>query len=120
MEPFASAPAPNGAYGTDSRISSRVTPCHVAPPLSPDQYGTHGGDCGSSICRGGSPTHRRTRATSIDSCEAAVDGSVLLQLPWASQSPARSVPPDRPGPAWGCVICSTAWGANSAIVGGAD
>src|SRR5687768_13127919 len=99
-------------------IESRVTPFAVAPPLSPDQNGTHGGDCGSSICRGGSPTHRRTRATSIDSREVVVDGASVSQLPCVSQTPALSVRPDPVSPAWGCMICSTAWGANSAMVGG--
>src|SRR3954468_5778482 len=41
-----------------------VTPNDVAPPLLVfgSQNATHGGDCGSSTCRGGSPTHLLTRA----------------------------------------------------------
>src|SRR5688572_3488945 len=99
-------------------ISSRVTPSAVAPPLSPDQEGTQGGDWGSSICRGGSPTHCRARATSIDSCEAVVDRPSSLHSDSPLQTPARCAPADRSSPACGCLICSTACGANSAIVGG--
>src|ERR1041384_994523 len=40
-------------------ISSPVTPGYVAPPLSPLNPGTHGGDRGSSVWRGGLPTHSR-------------------------------------------------------------
>src|SRR5687767_7288275 len=39
-----------------TRISSPETPCHVSPPLSASKNGTHGGEFGSSVCRGGSPT----------------------------------------------------------------
>src|SRR5258708_27033558 len=34
------------------RTSSAVTPWYVMPPLSPTYAATHGGDSGSSVCRG--------------------------------------------------------------------
>src|SRR5688500_746889 len=100
--------------GTNSVTWSRVTPFAVAPPLSPDQYGTQGGDCGSSICLGGSPTQRRTRATSTAcraissalTCSSSAEVSLDAPPGVAARSPVESV------------ICSTACGANSAMVGG--
>src|SRR3954451_24465706 len=111
-----------------TRISSLVTPRHVAPPLSPFQYGTQGGDCGSSIWRGGAPMHRRTRATSTGGF--ASDGATLEVVvvaagpaPPPPPSPAPPEPPP-PEPNWldcsvgACLICSVACGANSAMEGG--
>src|SRR2546426_12447675 len=101
-------------YGHTTVTWSRVTPFDVAPPLSPDQYGTQGGDCGSSICLGGSPTHLRTRETSIGvgappppgpaahgplPMQSPVPGPVPLELDWSDGA---------------SVMLSTACGANSA------
>lgn len=52
--------------GTATAISVPVTPVAVTPPLSPSKIvAWHGGDMGSSIWRGGSPTHERDRATRV-------------------------------------------------------
>src|SRR5687767_10655267 len=99
---------------------SRVTPLLVAPPFSPDQYGTHGGDCGSSICRGGSPTHLRTRGTSITCWSLAGSSGGMPPAPQAC--PAAHSPEPCPElldcSAGASVIWSTACGANSAMLGG--
>src|SRR5947208_16573747 len=98
---------------SDTRISSRVTPRDVAPPLSPDQNGTQGGDCGSSIWRGGSPTHLRTRGTMMGAFAAGTGVGVA-----AEPAPA---PPLRPllddWSVGASVMFSTDCGANSAMVG---
>lgn len=44
-----------------------VTPMEVAPPLSPSKNGTHGGDRGSSVCRGGFPKHGPWSASAVES-----------------------------------------------------
>src|SRR5437763_753180 len=74
------------------RISESVTPREVCPPLSPSQYGTHGGDCGSSIWRGGSPMQRRTRAVSTTFL-AAAPGTVVLETGAVVVVVAAALPP---------------------------
>src|SRR5688572_3842527 len=97
-----------------TRTSSRVTPCAVAPPLSPSQYATHGGECGSSIWRGGSPTQRWARGTTV-----VGGGSVVVD----ATPPPSPPPPPPPSPNWlacsdgASVICSLACGLISAMAG---
>src|SRR4051812_30046339 len=99
---------------------SRVTPFHVAPPLSPSQYGTHGGDCGSSICRGGLPTHLRCRGTTVVGVAAAASGAVVVVVPISPSTPSPPAPlPKRDdcsvGASW---IALLACGLISAMAGG--
>src|SRR4051794_30656221 len=113
--------------GTATRISSPVTPRVVAPPLDPSKYGTHGGDCGSSVWRGGSPKQRRRRARSTVGWPGTVvvgpAGVVVVVVVGPPLAPDCSAPPG-PWPfALACSdgafwICWLACGANSAIAGG--
>src|SRR5581483_283064 len=114
---------------------SLVTPGDVAPPLPLDssQNATHGGDCGSSICRGGLPTQRFTLAGpgvgtvvggAVVVVASAPPAPVPLPSPAPHAAPGGQSPAPVPDPNWlACsfgesLICSTAWGANSAMAGG--
>src|SRR4051812_45520779 len=110
------------------RISFAVTPFAVAPPLSPSQYGTHGGDCASSTWRGGPPMHAFRALVSMTGplggfC-AVPGGSVVVVAPPPPPSPAPDPLPPLAEPL--CDVCSggacfsacTASGAYSAVGGG--
>src|SRR5881227_1502164 len=79
-----------------------VTPNAVAPPLLcfGSQNGTHGVDCGSSIWRGGTPTHLFTRAPG-GTCSTGGVGVAVGDGEAASDVEA---PPPRPLPS--CELCA--------------
>src|SRR3954447_842792 len=123
---FWPAPGPCWIHGTATVIVSRVTPCQVAPPLSlPPQNATQGGDCGSSVCRGGSPTHRRTRAPGgsarlgtaggLTDARGDADGRAAVRSPTSPPSPE---PKSLVCSFGASLICSRGCGANSAMAGG--
>src|SRR5438874_1662160 len=88
----------------------------------------HGGDCGSSVCRGGLPTHRRTRGRSMMGsvvvvvAPAAATGAAVVEVVVVGTSP--SAPAPLPMllvcSSGACLICWVAWGAYSAMAGGPD
>src|SRR5687768_14785139 len=81
---------PKLLVGQTTVIEVAVTPRNVAPPLSPFQYGTQGGDWGSSICRGGDPKHCRTRATSMGASGAT--SVVVVVVSGFPSGPRRGCP----------------------------
>src|SRR4051812_29507578 len=112
-------------------ISSRDTPKEVAPPLSfaGSQYGTHGGDCGSSVCRGGLPTQRLMLFRSgppLSPPGPAGCVTAVVVVVGDSPEPPTPLPPASPDPEFDAcsfgasLICSTACGAISAMAGRAD
>src|SRR5688500_16697729 len=109
-------------------MASFVTPCQVAPPLSlPSQNATPGGDRWASVCRGGSPTQRRTRAPggsawAVGAADALADGpadGVGLAATPSPTSPPSPEPKSLDCSAGASLICSRGCGANSAMAGGA-
>src|SRR5690349_6070906 len=110
--------------GTAMRILSLVTPFQVAPPLSPCQNGTHGGDWLSSICRGGSPMQRCVTGSGPGSAGGLTLGNGEPPPPPGPGPRAASLPTPLPVPnlldcsLGAFLICFTACGANCATVGG--
>src|SRR5437870_3953512 len=52
------SPVVAGAMTSTTVTASPVTPLPVAPPFAPLNDAAHGGESGSSVWRGGVPTHR--------------------------------------------------------------
>src|SRR5688500_1376092 len=73
------------------RTSSPVTPWYVAPKLSPSNDAEHGGERGSSVWRGGLPTHRLVNGVFFEPPGSVAGGG-------RSSSSSSSSPPPSPSP----------------------